>query len=425
MLFCGRLHEREREHHTMSSSTDMGDGIAASVLAGEGLLAADDIPDENQTLSCFSCGETLVGLHCHGCGQKNDDYRRSIFSLFGETLASLLSFESRIWKTWLSLLFRPGRAARGFANGRRTVWTSPVRAYLAISILLFGYIAFTGTQIVAFTVDVERVEGNTTALESLKPSDLRVFPDIHFFETNKRLATHQTGDDALRNFLLAYPAPLELRWNDGVMQLIEAGKKTPETASLETGTFDSLGDAFRTEEQKSDLDADSSTIVINGETLDATKRTQAMRALRLVIQRPEAFNNIFSTYLPRVMFFMMPFTMLLGALFIRGRGNALLYDHLVHTAYIHAVFFFWLLASLILTQWTPVPGSLLLLIMGTYLFIYLPMSLKHMFSRGVIKTLWTSYAVGFIYLLALIIILTWLTVISFESVMDQATILGR
>ena len=38
------------------------------------------------------------------------------------------------------------------------------------------------------------------------------------------------------------------------------------------------------------------------------------------------------------MFGMMPFTMLLGAMFIRGRGNALLYDHLVHTAYSRRLF---------------------------------------------------------------------------------------
>ena len=37
------------------------------------------------------------------------------------------------------------------------------------------------------------------------------------------------------------------------------------------------------------------------------------------------------------MFFMVPFAMRLGAIFIRG-PTALLYDHLIHAMYIHAVF---------------------------------------------------------------------------------------
>jgi hypothetical protein len=43
------------------------------------LLDADSIPNENQSLTCFSCEEPMTGLFCYACGNKNDNYRRSVW----------------------------------------------------------------------------------------------------------------------------------------------------------------------------------------------------------------------------------------------------------------------------------------------------------------------------------------------------------
>lgn len=103
------------------------------------------------------------------------------------------------------------------------------------------------------------------------------------------------------------------------------------------------------------------------------------------------------------MFVMMPFTMLIGAMFIRGRGNALLYDHLVHAAYIHAVLFFLILLGIMLSF--IFPGTVISRIIVIILLFYLPLSLKRMFNRGWFKTIWTSYGVGFIYTLVMTLII--------------------
>jgi len=68
-------------------------------------LQADDIPDANQSHQCFSCGEDISGVYCHACGNKNDNYRRSIWSLGAELFASLTAFEGRIWRSLSSLVF--------------------------------------------------------------------------------------------------------------------------------------------------------------------------------------------------------------------------------------------------------------------------------------------------------------------------------
>jgi len=57
---------------TSDSNEDTLEAITPTTDSGESLISLDDIPDENQETSCFSCKQKLRGLYCHQCGQKND-----------------------------------------------------------------------------------------------------------------------------------------------------------------------------------------------------------------------------------------------------------------------------------------------------------------------------------------------------------------
>lgn len=427
------------------TNSEMGEDEAILLLAGEGLLSRDNIPDHNQRLKCFSCDAPYVGVFCHACGQKNDNMRRSLFSLIIEMLGNITAFDSRIWRTWGKLLTRPGKVAREYADGSRTKWTSPVRAYLAMSILLFGYIALTSTQIVSLTMDVEREDGAPQALSELKPSQLNADFGLHMFETNTSLAAmREDSNTELVGFLLNYSEPLSFDFQKGSFKLVEEGYQPPDESNnnfeidADIEDVDDVQDlvediveraANETEppaQQPSDPQSDSTAekgggfMTINGDTMTAQEASsRGVAALKLLLSRPQIFNDYFSTYLPRVMFFMMPFTMFLGFIFIRGRGNALLYDHLVHAAYIHAVFFFLLFVGLVLGQHTPIPPGWLMALLTLYMILYLPMSLSGMFSRGPIKTIWSSYAIGFVYFITMTVIITTLTVMAFIGVMEQ------
>jgi len=402
---------------TTPEGTTIGDGEVALLLAGENLLARDDIPDDNQRLTCFSCETKYVGLFCHNCGQKNDDMRRSLFSLVIDLLGNLTAFDSRIWRTWIKLLTRPGRVAREYADGSRTKWTSPVRAYLAMSILLFSYITLTGTQIISVTMDVEREENTPQALSELKPSQLRADLSFLLFETTSSLEKRREDTNVeLVDFLLKYPAPLTFDYDNGAIKFVEKEFIEAKKVSDKTETDANIdGEITPLEKEK-----DEGVIIINGKRYSEYEASyQGVAAFKLILSRPQIINDYFSTYLPRVMLFMMPFTMFLGIIFIRGRKNALLYDHLVHSAYIHAVFFFLLFMGLILGQHTILPPNILLGLLTLYMMIYLPMSLRGMFKRGPIKTIWTSYAIGFVYFIAMIIIITTLTIYALTDVLKQ------
>jgi len=436
-------------------------------------LSEDSIPDVNQSHFCFSCDAAIVGLFCASCGQKNDDFRRSIFSLVTEFIASITAFESRIWRTWGNLLFKPGKVAREYSDGRRSHWSSPVRVYLAMSIILFGYMSVSQTQLISIEIDLIPKKGVTKSVQDYQIEDVCVLPKVQYFQRQKVIDRRNAkkdielieaklvdGSDFLFNLnvseggvtgseLTCDPPvkgdrPTETGLEDALREPTDidaALEKEIERLKQATGhTHDAALDRLasgvvpvqvktallRAINESTENNADGTPqfddealieirgildtieknvgtdggIVVNGQEISGAQASQFLiRAMR----NPSELNSVFREDLPRLMFFMMPFTMLIGVIFIRGRGNALMYDHLVHAAYIHAVTFFLILFGVLMKRFIPAIPILQITIIG--LLIYLPLSLKRMFNRGWIKTVWTTYWVGLLYLFVIMVIL--------------------
>ncbi len=342
-------------------------------------LDADDIPNENQAHNCFSCKSPITGKYCVNCGQKNDDFRRSIFSLILEMGANLTAIEGRMWRTWAVLLFKPGKVAREYADGGRTSWSSPIRIYIAMSLILFGFMTLTNTHLFSLDVNVQVKDGVNKVEAELGPDDLDFDFGVHMFERQSTIDMR----NSTRNFNLIKRKFFDQDGNFnldipvGEQALIDS-KQAIKDALHEETEF-TLNDKLVSQENVS-------TFIIN------------------FIQNPATVTRTFKRWLPRLMFIMMPLTMFIGAIFIRGRKNAMLYDHIVHAAYIHSVAFFLIfigiLASYIL------PGNIVAKGIFILLLVYLPLSLKRMFARSWLKTLWTSYGVGVIYSIILSIGMT-------------------
>ena len=118
---------------------------------------------------------------------------------------------------------------------------------------------------------------------------------------------------------------------------------------------------------------------------------------------------------------MMPFAALIGLLFIRGKKTALLYDHLVHATYIHAVTFAFLFILILLAQWTPMVGSAQIFLVG--ILIYLPFSAKGMFRRSWTKTIFASYGIAALYGFVMFIVVTSLTAHSIVQTYEAGQVL--
>ena len=377
---------------------ETGGTLAVAETAGD-LLSHDNIPDENQSLTCFSCDTPMVGLYCHACGNKNDNYRRSVGSLVVEMLANLTAMDNRMWRTLWSLLRRPGQAARDFADGARSRWTSPVRFYLASSLLLFGYIALSGTQLVAFGERLGADDRMTPGMHTVENGQA-----LHFFTRSSQLTLPGEGD-AER---LVGDIQRELAPQDGIealeiaiasldARIADAPSEAAAAALRETrAQIASELEAARAAEAAEADDDDRPDLVINNGRETMQLSVQDMSGIFGRIMRdPSIVNDGVNERLQLTMFFMLPFAMLMGAIFIRGRDKAMLYDHLVHAAYIHGASFLLLLTFILLHQFTPLPG--LFWAYTALLLLYLPLSAKGMFGRGWFKSVLTAYGVGAVY----------------------------
>jgi len=92
---------------------------------------------------CLNCGTTLTGAYCPACGQSARLRPLSLWHLLGELTADLFDIDSRVWRSLLPLVFRPGYLTREYVAGRRARYVAPVRLYLAASVLFFVVAAIT------------------------------------------------------------------------------------------------------------------------------------------------------------------------------------------------------------------------------------------------------------------------------------------
>ena len=60
-----------------------------------------------QGRSCENCGVALQGPFCHVCGQPEKTPIRNLLSLSSDAFDYLFNVDARVWRTLVSLFFRP------------------------------------------------------------------------------------------------------------------------------------------------------------------------------------------------------------------------------------------------------------------------------------------------------------------------------
>lgn len=86
---------------------------------------------------CRNCRAPLRGNFCCQCGQRHWPNDLSFKDVAGEAVEEVFSWDSRLWRTLVPLLFRPGFLTSEFIAGRRARYVPPFRLYLIISFILF------------------------------------------------------------------------------------------------------------------------------------------------------------------------------------------------------------------------------------------------------------------------------------------------
>lgn len=119
-----------------------------------------------QGRACENCGVALQGPFCHLCGQPEKTPIRNLLSLSSDAFDYLFDVDARVWRTLVSLFFRPGRLTELYLLGKRMSFVRPLRIYLVMSALLFVVVTSTselGGIEVSGDGDIEIFDGNPGA----------------------------------------------------------------------------------------------------------------------------------------------------------------------------------------------------------------------------------------------------------------------
>jgi len=105
-------------------STDPDDGASVAVPIPTGAV-------------CSNCGTPLLGEHCYHCGQPVSGLVRHFTSVIGDIADTLFEIDTRLTRTLMPLLLRPGFLTCEYFAGRRVRYVSPVRLFFFISVITF------------------------------------------------------------------------------------------------------------------------------------------------------------------------------------------------------------------------------------------------------------------------------------------------
>lgn len=94
-------------------------------------------PTDEETPACLNCGTRLHGQYCGHCGQRSRSRLISLWELITDAFGDLFELDSRLWRTLIPMLTRPGQLTHDYLQGRRARFMPPFRMYLVMSLLFF------------------------------------------------------------------------------------------------------------------------------------------------------------------------------------------------------------------------------------------------------------------------------------------------
>ncbi|ODU71932.1 MAG: hypothetical protein ABT11_01920 [Novosphingobium sp. SCN 66-18] len=164
--------------------------------------------------ACLNCGTTLVGSHCHACGQAAHVHR-TLGAFFHDLLHGVFHFEGRIWRTLPMLAWRPGDLTRRYVAGERARFVSPLALFLFAVFLMFAVMKQTAGEITPqTTIDADgkaQVVGNGE-INSVS-SDVPVIDHaLRKFKANPGLALYKVQTYAYKYSWLLIPISVPFVW---------------------------------------------------------------------------------------------------------------------------------------------------------------------------------------------------------------------
>ncbi|MFN0189194.1 MAG: DUF3667 domain-containing protein [Bacteroidia bacterium] len=317
---------------------------------------------------CLNCNTPLsieTDNFCSNCGQVNNTKKETALGLVKELVEEFLHLDSKVMKSLVPLLFKPGLLTVDYNQGKRARYFHPVRMFLIVTVIMFIVSNFSISQ-----YERKRQEKiNSYLADSVKagidPRSIR--PDsLYSFDTEtlefERVANPSENDNR-PNFY----------WSFGEVKV----QKDTLQRFLDQGITDptALMDTFKIKKTF------FNTIFFS-------------QAIKSQLAGNEKIVDYYKHKLPWLLFSLMPvFAFVLYLFYIRRK--IFFVDHLIYAFHLHTATFVILTIEDLLSLISPIDTTWMYLYVPIYYFI----SLKKVYNQSVRKTIFKGIGIGVLYFL--------------------------
>jgi hypothetical protein len=308
------------------------------------------MPQELQRLChCLNCGEAVTGNFCSQCGQENEDKTVSLKFLISDFLADVISFDSKLTRTIIPLVIRPGFLTNEYIEGHRVSYLSPLKMYIFMSVVFF--------LVMAYRLPINSIPAGdptkSSAASTISP---------------------KTGKTRNRqNIIVKGPPGFNMKLSD-----------LPETED------------FYIDEQSKRPPAQR----------DSKFRQFIIRQTYKAKNDPRGFSGKIIDNIPKMMFFLLPFFALF-LMIIYIRRKRLYVEHLIFALHCHAF------VLLILTITSIFQQGWLTGVSFLFMTVYLFKAMRVVYKQSLLKTGFKFIVLGFLYNIVLVMCLLGTLFITF------------
>ncbi len=330
---------------------------------------------------CLNCGAPLYGQYCGQCGQRATSRLISLYELTRDAFGDLFELDSRLWRTLIPLLLRPGELTRDYLEGRRARYMPPFRMYLVLSVVFF---------IVAF---FDPRDDFSLLFEPEPPSTAE---EVEAEEVDKEEALDQAEATISE---LAATGVLNDEDAEDALSAIEEERDGQRSITLYSTEED--------DELDFDYDEDTRECTVTGvDTLpDWLQRRLTEDRLeqiceRIAVDKGKAIFGMMLDNIPVALIVLLPvMALILKALYPLSRRYFV--EHLLFLVHYHSFFFLILTLQILFSRlanlvWVPDVVIVLTLVAASfYIPVYLYKAMRRVYGQGHLLTS-TKYVVLFV-----------------------------
>ena len=343
-----------------------------------------NLPAAVESPDCLNCGTRLRGQYCGTCGQRASNRLISLWELISEAFGDLLEIDSRLWRTLIPLLARPGRLTRDYLEGRRARYMPPFRTYLVLSVIFF---------VVAF------FDPRDDLSLLFEPEPEPTPEEIAEKAAAAKAAKQEVLDELAQEGIFVGAANPEDRAN-------EAGKQGADTVGENKADINE-GFNFQIDDKTGECIVDVADLTDLPQWLQRRLTPERLKRVceRVGADQGKTFVSLMLDNIPVALIVLLPLmALVLKVLYPLSRRYFV--EHLLFVIHYHAYFFLILVLQILFARFSAllhvpdVIANLVLVAASLYIPVYLYMAMRHVYGQGRILTfikyvaLVISYAAG-------------------------------